>query len=200
MKFSKLTILCTTFLGLFFCQGYAQKVKQEYEKDIKEEEVPAEILELIKPMLEESRRIRYYEEYDGEKTGYEIKMLWRDRQLSVEFYADGRLMDIEELISYKEIEEEAREEIAEYFEEEFEKHKIQRLQRQYTPEEEDDEDEELIEDFMEDDREDLTIRYEIVVRVKSDEMYGPYELLFDDEGELLDVQKIERRSLDNVLY
>ncbi|MDF9798288.1 hypothetical protein OKW21_003551 [Catalinimonas alkaloidigena] len=187
-------------LLLFVSQAHAQKVKQEYEKSIKEEEVPAEILDLIRPMLEESRRIRYYEEYDGEKTGYEIEMLWRDRQLSVEFYADGRLMDIEELIDFEAMEEEAREEIAEYFEEDFEKHKIQRLQRQYTPEESDDEDEELIEDFMEEDREDLTIRYEIVARVKSDKMYGPYEFLFDDEGELLNVQKIERRSLDNVLY
>ncbi|MEK6479090.1 hypothetical protein WJR50_16200 [Catalinimonas sp. 4WD22] len=200
MKFSTSSFLYIMTLVLFVSQAHSQKVKQEYEKDIKEEEVPAKILELIKPMLEESRRIKYYEEYDGEKTGYEIKMLWRDRQLSVEFYADGRLMDIEELISFREMEEEAREEIAEYFKEEFEKYKIQRLQRQYTPEEEEEEDEELLEDFMEDDREDLTIRYEIVARVKGNEMYGEYEFLFDDEGELIDVQKIERRSLDNVLY
>jgi len=179
--------------------GLAQKVKKEYERGIKEEEMPSVVIQMLKPMLEEANKIDYYEESNDENTTYEVKMNWQDHQLSIEFYDDGQLMDIEQLIKFREVSEEAKEEIREYLQG-YKRSKITRLQRQFTAEDEDDDDEEVFEEFMEGDWEDLTIRYEMEVYLKGQDKFGPYELLFDDEGELLDTRKIERRSADNVLY
>lgn len=204
MNMSKLACikLAIVFLLPITCISFVhgQDTKQEYEKSIRASEVPEEILELLSPLLEESRRIRYYKELDGENTGYEIEMQWKGRQLSVEFYDDDRGMDIEELIGFEEIAEEAHRPISTYLQNHFDKYKITRLQRQYIAEERDEEDEEVIEDFMEGDTEDLTKRYEMVIEVKGKDMFGAYEFLFDHEGQLINTQKIERRSSDNVLY
>ncbi len=179
--------------------GHAQDVKKEYEKSIKAEEIPAEVLELVSPILEEGNGIEYFEEFNGQDRSFEIKMEWRGKQISVEFYEDGRLMDIERLISFDEIGEDAKENIHEYLES-YTRYKIIRLQRQYSAEDQDEEDEEVIEEFIEQDIEDLTVRYEMVVYLKGHNRYGPYELLFDHEGALINSQEVERRSPDNVLY
>jgi hypothetical protein len=58
----------------------------------------------------------------------------------------------------------------------------------------------VIEEFLDNDWEDLTIRYEIIARVKGNDMFGAYEFLFDQEGKLIQQRKINRRSVDNILY
>ncbi|WKN30010.1 hypothetical protein PZB74_13650 [Porifericola rhodea] len=202
MKNYLLHLLCLLCIFTISHLALAQDEKKEYEEKIDESEIPETIKELLSPMMEDARRIKYFREYDENHSGYEIEMVWEGKKLSIEFYDDGRLMDIEELISHKEIEDEAREAIDEYMDDTYKRHRMLRIQRQYTAEEEDDEDEdeEIIEDFMEGDTDDLTIRYEIVAQVKGEEKYGPYEFLFDDEGNTLKVQRIDRRSSDNVLY
>jgi len=189
-------------LGFFFSlslAGLAQDVKKEYEKAVKIEEMPRLVLDLAAPLLKDAKEIDYYEEYNGKDLFYEIKMEWQEKQLSVEFYEDGRLMDIEHLITTDEIQEEAREQINQHLDS-YERYKITRLQRQYSAEDQDEEDEEVIEEFIEYDTEDLTVRYEMVVYLKGNGKYGLFELLFDHDGQLIEIQEVERRSPDNVLY
>jgi len=200
MRKIKLTIIIT--FGLLLCgelSGHAQKVKKEYEKSVKAGEIPKEVLDKASPLLKDAEQIDYYEEYNGDELFYEIKMEWNGMQLSVEFYEDGRLMDIERLITMEEVREGRREQIEKLLNT-YDRYKITRLQRQYSAEDQDEEDEEVIEEFIEYDTDDLTVRYEMVVYLKGDGKYGLYELLFDDDGELIETQKVERRSPDNVLY
>ncbi len=190
------------FLALTFSlslSGWAQDVKKEYEKAVKVEEMPQRVLDLAAPLLKDAEQIDYYEEYNGQELFYEIKMEWQGKQLSVEFYEDGRLMDIEQLITMDEVRKSARPQIEQYLES-YDRYKITRLQRQYSAEDQDEEDEEVIEEYIEYDTEDLTVRYEMIVYLKGQGKYGPYELLFDHYGKLLNSQKVERRSPDNVLY
>lgn len=180
--------------------GWTQNIKVEIEREINRDAVPEEIIEKAEDILKDSGKITYYQEENEEKITYELKTEWRGRKLSIEFYSNGQLMDIEELIDLNDIDENPRKEIERYFDKNLDKHKITRVQRQYNGEEDEDDDEEVIEDFIENDLDDLIIKYEIVAYVKSDDKFGPYEFLFDKEGRILDIQKISHRSSDNVLY
>lgn len=203
----KITILkCCTFLlgSLTLCSlsfsSVAQEPKQEKEKAIKKSQMPEEAIKLLQPVFEDARRVRFYQEFDGEQTSYEAKLNWRHKKLSIEFFSNGKLMDIEQLIDVREVEETTREEINTYFTNTFGQYKITRIQRQFTAEEQDEEEEEVMEEFMENGWDDLTIRYEIVAEVKNSYMFGPYEFLFDQDGKLIQKKKIKRRSVDNILY
>ena len=200
-RFGNLFNLSATLGLLLYCtlSSHAQNVKKEYEKSVKAEEIPDLVRYKAAPLLEDAEQVDYYEEYNGDELFYEIKMEWNEKQLSVEFYSDGRLMDIEHLITTDEIHEEAREQIVKYLEG-YDRYKITRLQRQYSAEDQDEEDEEVIEEFIEYDTDDLTVRYEMVVYLKGKGKYGLFEFLFDDDGELIETQRVERRSPDNVLY
>jgi len=178
---------------------YAQNVKREYEKSVKPEALPDKVLEMAAPFIKDAEQVDYYEELNGEELFYEIKMEWQGKQLSIEFYENGQLMDIEQLITMDEVNEDARQPIQEYLES-YDRYKITRLQRQYSAEDQDEEDEEVIAEYLEYDTNDLTVRYEMVIYLKGHGRYGLYELLFDDDGELIETQKVERRSPDNVLY
>jgi len=178
---------------------YAQPVKREYEKSVKPEALPTKVLEIAAPFINDAEQVDYYEELNGEELFYEIKMEWKGKQLSIEFYENGQLMDIEQLITMDEVNEDARQPIQEYLDS-YDRYKITRLQRQYSAEDQDEEDEEVIEEYLEYDTDDLTVRYEMVIYLKGQGRYGLYELLFDDDGELIETQKVERRSPDNVLY
>ncbi|MFP4089755.1 MAG: hypothetical protein ACLFUB_06945 [Cyclobacteriaceae bacterium] len=203
IQISKLFLLLPTLLVTTLC--LAQDKKREYEKRIARNEIPEQVLSDVEPLLKDADKVRYYKEYDGTQISYEVKFLWKGRPLSVEFYEDGHIMDIEELLSLSDISRSARSGITKTLENRFSRYRIERLQRQYSAEEDEDEDEdeyneEVIEEFMEDDTDDLIIRYEMIAQLKGDGIFGPYELLFDKNGNLVNQRKVERRSADNVLY
>jgi hypothetical protein len=198
-------IILLSMLTLGSLAVSAQDVKREYEKPISTEELPRQMMRTLSPILEKAQKIRFYKEYDGQQTSYESKLVWQGRQLSIEFYEDGRLMDIEELISIRQVDEASRKGIRATLRQQFDRYRIERLQRQYSAEEEDDEEEEeeseeVLEDFMEGETDDLAIRYEMIAEVKGKDYFGPYELLFDRAGKLVNTRRVERRSADNVLY
>jgi len=194
----RILILCITLIGAVRL-GQAQDIKREYEKSVDPEEIPREVMELVETLIREADKVYYYEEYNTDDHFYEIKMDWKGKQLSIKFYDNGKLMDIEQLIGFDEIGQSARQSIAQQLKA-YDRYKITRLQRQYSAEDQDEEDEEVIEEFIEYDTDDLTVRYEMVVYLKGQDKYGLYELLFDHEGQLIETQKVERSSLDNVLY
>jgi hypothetical protein len=178
----------------------SEKPKQEMERPISKRDMPERAIQLLEPFLENTRQVKFYQESDGEQTSYEAKFLWQQKTLSIEFFNNGKLMDIEQLITFEEVEASAIKEIASYFKNNFSRHKITKTQRQFTAEKRRDNSEEVIEEFLDNDWEDLTIRYEIIARVKGSDMFGAYEFLFDQEGKLMQKRAINRRSADNILY
>lgn len=176
----------------------AQEVKREFEKSITRDEVPAKALEIAAPMIEDADNLRYFYEQNTGGEFYEIKLLRENRYFSIEFYQDGRLMDIEELVPLGDIREEARELIQSYFEENFRRYRLTRIQIQYS----DDLPDRVVRGVMNKNTDDLRIRYEIEAIVKGGEedLFGPYEFLFDEKGELLNSREIEERATDNVRY
>lgn len=205
----KYSILLLTF-GAIAINSYAQEIGEKYEKEerIKQEEFPKPALELIKPILKKGKRTRYFKDYNKDTYFFEVKTIFKDEKISIKFYKDGSLLDIEILKIIDELPEEIQKHVLEYFQSNYKKFKLNRIQIQYNREEEYedgeleiDDDEEYIEEFLEMDLEDLIIKYEIEAEVVEEEnKRGFFEFLFTSEGKVEQINKIIKRADDNVLY
>ncbi len=173
-----------------------QELKREYEKSIRKSAMPAPALELAKVFLEEGERIRYYFEHNGDTVFYEIKLWWQGRHLSIEFTSAGELIDIEELLEMEAVESHTATAIQRYFEGKFKRHHIDRFQKQYSSAQA----AKVLAAIQKGEFDGVAINYEVEANVKGDDWFGPYEFLFDDQGNLQKTRKIEKRASDNLRY
>jgi hypothetical protein len=176
----------------------AQEIKEEIETSIDRSEMPENAIELLDEFWPNRSDIDYYRETDGKTVTYEAKLEFRRYKYSIEFDQEGSVLDVEQLIEFDEIPEEARSEITDDLEDQFSKYDITRIQRQFVTTETDEDDEDFIDDILEYDSEDYKIRYEIVVDGQSRRELGSFEMLYDRSGELIEKRRILRRSLDNI--
>ena len=174
----------------------AQDTKDEVEQSISRDAMPAKSLYLINQFWKEEKKADFYRQSDGEMISYEVKFDWEDYQYSIEFDSTGLLIDIEQLIEFDELPEALRNTITEEIEKQYSKFRFTRVQRQFSDFEEDGE--EVFADILEEDFEDLLIRYEIEIDAQNKEELGSFEMLFDDNGNFIQKRKIVRRSLDNI--
>ncbi|NBC02156.1 MAG: hypothetical protein GVY20_00475 [Bacteroidetes bacterium] len=197
-----LKYLFTALLSILFLSqvSFAQDLKEEVENSIDKDEMPASALDALEDFLEDQivTDANYYRETDGETTTFEAKLYWQDYQYSIEFTDEGLLLDIEQLIEFNEIPEGIQGRITQIMEEQFSRFRMTRVQRQYISDEEDEDGEDVIEDFLENDMDDLIVRYEIEVEGQNRSEMGSFEMLFDPEGELIQRRRIVRRSIDNI--
>jgi hypothetical protein len=196
--------------------GQENERKVEIEKQIKEADFPQQSLITIGAILSKSKNVRYYEEKSENNVFYEIKTKYKGEKLSIKFYEDGQLFDLEVLLKFEELPESIIKEIESFLTSSFKKHKVKRVQVQYSPEEvieldeEEDEEErdedleeqiEFIEDFMDKEYEDFLIRYELEVEViEKNKERGFYEFTFNHLGDLISKKSIVKRGDDNILY
>lgn len=192
----------TALLSILFLTqlSFAQDLKEEVENSINKDEMPASALDALEDFLEDQivTDVDYFRETDGETTTFEAKLNWQGHQYSIEFTDEGSLLDIEQLIEFSEISEKIQDRITETMEEQFSRFRMTRVQRQFISDEEDEEGEEVIEDFLENDMDDLVVRYEIEVEGQNRSEMGSFEMLFDSKGELIQRRRIVRRSIDNI--
>lgn len=199
MMKNQVLYMCVVILMLSAPLAMSQDVKNEVEDSIKRVEMPENALETLDEFWPDLTDIRYYFQTDGESESYEAKLEWEGSNYSIEFDDTGRVIDVEQLIDWKDVPSEAREGIDEYLQNEFRRVNIIRLQEQYIADNEDDSgDEDFIDDILEGDDDDFIIRYEIEVEGRSGRQIGAFELLFDHFGDLIQRRKIERRSVDNI--
>lgn len=205
----KKLLICFTLFA-FTSISYAQEIGEKYEREekIKQKDFPKPALELIDPILKKGKRTRFFKDYEKETYFFEVKTLYKDEKISIKFFKDGSLLDIEILKELNELPEEIQEKLSQYFQSNYKKYKLNRIQIQYNREEEYedgefeiDDDEEYVEEFLEMDLEDLIIKYEIEAEiVDEDNVRGFFEFLFNTKGEIVQIKNIIKRADDNVLY
>ncbi|HET8858878.1 hypothetical protein [Marivirga sp.] len=196
------------YSNISFAQEQEIGEKYEREEKIKEEEFPKPALELIKPILKKGTRTRYFKDHDEDTYYFEVKTIYKEEKISIKFYKDGSLLDIEILKEFNELPVDIQKHIQQYFQSNYKKYQLNRIQIQYNREEEYedgkieiDDDEEYVEEFLELDLEDLIIKYEIEAEVlNEDNERGFFEFLFDVEGKTEQIKKIIKRADDNILY
>ena len=195
MRYPKIiaTILMLPLAGI--SQLFAQE-KVEVERRINKSKVPEDAVEWLNETFDKPRRVKWYFEDNAGDKGFEGKFTRKGHLHSVEFNEEGEIEDVEVKMEWSELPGEVREELQEYFSENYISYNIRRIQRQFSGESDD-----LQEAFEEDDElDDIEIRYEIEFYGRSDEDDELWEGLFDDEGELIERTVIKLRPTDNLNY
>ena len=187
-----LPILLITSTG--FC--VAQDIKDEVEKSIDRDEIPDPALSLINQFWKEEKKADFYQQSDGEMISYEVKLDWEDHLYSIEFDSTGSLMDVEQLVEFEELPGALRNTITAEIDKQYSKFRFTRVQRQFSGFEGDDQ--EVLKDILNEDFNNLLIRYEIEIDGQNKEELGSFELLFGVNGNFIQKRKIVRRSLDNI--
>jgi hypothetical protein len=191
MNIEKLIFLLV--ISLFPLISFSQE-KVEREVGIKASKVPNPAKEWLFDAFEEIKKPKWYLEYSQNGKAFEAKFLFKSYFYSVKFDSMGALMDVEIEIDQKEVPENTWAQIHSYFESTYEEIKIQKIQRQLIG------DESVVEDYFdEDEREGVTIRYEIVFDGKN-ESWAKWEALFDDQGKLISIIRVQERPVDNLIF
>ncbi|HEA28803.1 MAG TPA: hypothetical protein ENH91_02205 [Leeuwenhoekiella sp.] len=170
---------------------FSQSVKNEVEKRITKEEMPAEALRRLEQMPIKLEKARLYLEQDNEHRSVEAKVAHKGKKYSIEFEKTGNLHDIEVVITLDEIPKYIAKTIKNYLKNTYERYKIEKIQQQFSPSNTQDA-------FGERKNPD---KYELIVATKNKEnKLEKKEIRFDPNGNLLETRKIIRRSYDFLLF
>jgi hypothetical protein len=185
---------------LFITLGAAAHSQVKYEREFRilREQFPQASLESVQPYLDGVRKLRFYKEIDSSRRSYEIKFKKDRLHYSVEFNEQEALEDVEVIIKPVDIPEEAWTTITKDLDSKWSKYKVRKIQQQYPREAFTSDSDTFQKAFQ-----NLIlpeIRYEIVVRGKTEDGYRDYELLYDATGDLLLMRESLPPNYDHVLY
>ena len=193
-------IIKTTLLWLVsICFSFsllAQGKKMEREKRIRKEEIPAVALTLLNNPLGKARKVKYFLGTDGDNKSFEIKFLLHRNQYSVEFDSEGRLEDVEVLISFGKLNKDIRKNVTDHLGQ-YDNFKVKKTQKQFSSQSQ------TAEEVIKMALEDLpaeTVRYEMIVETKAGSTWTTYEMLLDDQGNFISQKEVIGRLEDNILY
>jgi len=179
---SKRSINLLVMVLLFSCNALSQK-KFERESRLTKSELP-DFAVAFESIFEGGQSIKWYLEEGLERYSIEAKYKRNGKRYSVEFDTLGTLEDVEIEIDQSEIPQETYRSICERLSAEGDRHKIDKIQIQYTGEEQ------VLKEVSVSGKceVDCVTRYELVVRIRKDKELSSFEYLFSEDGTL------ERRS------
>jgi hypothetical protein len=180
---------------VFHSKGVGQtKYEREYRLNL--EDVPPLAIDYVNSITVESKVKWYYEE-NLLGNSIEAKFRYMDRLYSVEFDTSGLLQDVEIEIEWSEIPEQSRKRMTVGMDSLFTKHKVQKVQIQYSG----DQMTVLQKAKGEEPGGSMTTMYEVVISGKKEnERNSLYEIHFTEEGEMLDVSRIIFKNSDNLEF
>lgn len=183
-----------TLYVIFTHNLFAQtKVEEEYR--IKPAEAPKPAAQFLQEIFPETR-IKWYLERGIQSTSIEAKLKRDGQRYSIEFDTLGNLEDAEILIDPVKIPAATLNQICDTLSHLYSKYKITRTQRQLSG------DQNLIKEILQgkENITNITIRYELVVKGKTQEGMYLYEHIFNEEGQLIKSAKIITRNTDILNY
>lgn len=186
-------------LVIVMCQANILSGQLKYEREYRldKSQVPEQALQFVEA-LKLSSKVKWYKEENLKTNSIEAKTKYKSQKYSIEFDTSGIIEDIEIEIPWLAILPDTRTAILQYFEASFDKHKIYKVQRQFSgnaasllqiPSNE------PIQST-----DDILLRYEIVAKVKRQKNYQKLELLFSEKGELIQQSIILLKNTDNLEY
>lgn len=177
------------------CSTHGQQ-KKEWEHRIPKEAFPPTALELLKPYLKNAKRIRFYQEKDGQKVSFESKFKLKRIFYSVEFDQKGVLEDVEFIIAPYDMTNETWETISNYLETNYDRYRIKKIQQQYILNG-------TAETTLKQAFQNLildTNNFEIIIAYRTPKGFKEMELLFNASGKLLSKRASEPQKYDHVRY
>ena len=168
----------------------------EKEIKLKNNEVPAELKQMVNNFMDDVKKISYFREENGKKISYEIKFLFRKSFYSIEFDDSLRLEDVEVVIKEDQLTDTVLGNIKDHLSN-HEKAKIDKIQKQFSSDKW--ADDEVINQALNNATGDI-IRYELEVSLKKESEWKALEMLFSSDGRFISQREIIKRSSDFVLY
>jgi hypothetical protein len=189
----KHTIGSILFFVLTLSLTAQDKIEREY--GIKREEVPQKALKWFNEAFQDPGKVNWYFEESSGKGSYEAKFRLDGSTYSVEFDTSGYIEDIEIDISWKKIPAETRKNLEAFFESNYSRHKLMKIQRQYTglPEV-------LLEFILNESLDGVTVKYEIEYHGKTETENELWEGLFDADGNAEQIRKIILAPTNNMEF
>jgi len=187
-------ILTVSFLLLF---QFDLKAQQKYESEyrMKSEMIPKsakQFIDLIGPDL----NVKWYKEISLNDVSFEAKFKHKKKQFSVEFDTLGILQDVEFVIKKSEIAPKVYNKIKGKLDSLYHKWKFQKIQTHYTGSNND-----LITSVNKNKLSDeMKVSYEIVLKGKALGNTQLYEITFNDQGEIQNIQQIVQDKADHLEY
>lgn len=186
---------CACVLLCTFALPASAQLKYEKESRLAVEEVPEQARNFINAITT-SNKIKWYLEEGLDRSSIEAKFEYKDHKYSVEFDSIGTLEDVEVQLKWSEIESTAREGISQFLANECVKHKVRRIQVQYTGEPST-----LLQKIVSGSTKlNYTTRFELVVKCRSTEAIALFEYLFNDQGQKLSASKIVFKNSSHLEY
>ncbi len=197
MKILKYILNYGVIIALLIGIGGSVQAQVKYEKEsrIKAEEVPAKALTFIKKCQLDSR-IKWYREKNMKDASVEAKVRIRGSKYSIEFDTLGNIQDVEFIIGFDDMAQAIREKVNRQFDSLFKRHKIIKIQRQYTATPQ------ILQQLIRsgNSQQPFSTRYEIVMAGKKEKMMKKFEILTDGQGKIIKQSRIIPKDMDNLIY
>ncbi len=170
------------------------QAKFEKESRISHKNVPIKAKTFVFK-LAPSKKVRWYKEQSLDGESIEAKTSYNNKKYSIEFDTNGKLQDIEINTKWNSINKNTITAIKKNIEFEFSKFKIKKIQTQYSGNKTD-----LLSYFKSGQRNNITIKYEIVLKGKTKKGKQLFEMLFSETGMLEKSNIIIFRNTDNIEF
>ncbi|PQJ77418.1 hypothetical protein [Polaribacter glomeratus] len=187
----KILILLSIFHFSLFAQ---QKFEKEYR--IKSNEVPVKSLQVIK-MWNFKKKVKWYAEESNDGKTFEAKVGYKKHRYSIEFSEQGEILDVEKTVKFTDLSKEIQQKIKQNLSRRFVKYKIKKVQIQYLGTET-----AIFNEVfrLEKLSNSVKINFEIILKAKKENTYALYEILVDDNGDVLKELKFKQESSLNLEF
>jgi hypothetical protein len=185
-------VLC---LCLYHCAHAQTKYEKEYR--LNQSQVPIRALEFVE-QLPFDKKIKWFREEGLDKSSIEAKTKYLSKKYSIEFSADGEIEDVEIQIETDEIPSDSYEEMLKHLKTTYQKFKFCKVQLQLTGSSDS-----IINAVIHQDlksTQQVTVNYEVVLKVKRDNKHEQIETLFNNQGEQVNTAVIVPKNSDNLEY
>jgi len=187
-------ILSIVFLLLF---PFVLKAQHKYESEyrMKSELIPQSAKRFIDSIGPDSK-VKWYKEISLSGVSFEAKFKHKKKQFSIEFDTLGILQDVEFVIKKSEIAPKVYNKIEDKLDSLYQKWKFQKIQMNYVGSHND-----LITLINKNEPSDaMKVSYEIVLKGKAPGNTQLFEITFNDQGEIQDIQQIVQDKADHLEY
>lgn len=187
------TLVFYFILSICFSQN-----KDEREERIKQSEFPEIAQTYFNFISHDAKYLKFYKETDGEKQSFEAKFKVDKLHYSVEFDTIGNLEDIEIVIKKKYISKKTYKEISNYFDSNFKKTRIIKIQKQYINYT-NKSDKYFIQHIVENPNDKHT-HFEIIAEIKTKKKHELREFIFNRNGIFEKSRLVTSSSYEHALY
>lgn len=192
-RFKIILLLFFAFAKANSVQAQSENVKLEREQRVESSLFTDNASSLVWEIAGK-RKVKFYKEFDGDKTSLEAKFKKRRQRYSIEFSLDGTLEDVEIEVKRKDIDLTLWKKITIELDSISDQWRVEKMQQQYVSNPFNKEG--LLLKIEEKEFDNL----ELIVAFKSNRKIYRKELLFNTEGEIINQRNVNRLAYDFLLF